>query len=477
MSRPRAESASDYATLLSSTAVPPAITSTGWKPSLSSNHASSYKSLHSLHTVHPNDSYSSNSDEEEGEEREGRGKTKVVPPVLTMPYVVGAGGLRAEGLGGTRIGRSRSSSSASTASSIQLRLGSGLGWGERWLGERPILSSLLRALLLFTFALLFLYTVLKALLPPIAEEDWEKVKIPKSFEGLKELNGVLQVYKTQHRLRVAGSYIVVYLFLQAFSIPGSMYLSILGGAMYGVLIALPLACFCVASGALLAYLLSSFLGPAILLNSETWQRRLGAWSERVKAHEKDLISYLIVLRIAPLPPHWFINVVAPHLGIGIWTFWISTFFGISGVTYIHTQIGTTLDQMTSSDDFHLISWQNGLGLGGIIVAVLIPVLLRRAWKQDLSEAATNDDLLPPPVVPSISVSIPSPYTQAPSSPTQSQASTSLYHSAYEVGDDDSDSEERESGRNGGISQVQTGDMSKASKVLGVDVDEAGWGGR
>lgn len=53
-----------------------------------------------------------------------------------MPYVVGAGGLRAEGLGGTRIGRSRSSSSASTASSIQLRLGSGLGWGERWLGER-----------------------------------------------------------------------------------------------------------------------------------------------------------------------------------------------------------------------------------------------------------------------------------------------------------------------------------------------------
>lgn len=31
--------------------------------------------------------------------------------------------------------------------------------------------------------------------------------------------------------------------LQAFSIPGSMYLSILGGAMYGVLVALPLVCF------------------------------------------------------------------------------------------------------------------------------------------------------------------------------------------------------------------------------------------
>lgn len=68
--------------------------------------------------------------------------------------------------------------------------------------------------------------------------------------------------------------------------------------------------------------------------------------------------------IAPLPPHWVVNVVAPHLGISIYHFWLSTFFGIAGVSYIHTTIGTTLDQMTSSEDFHLISWGNGLGLGG-----------------------------------------------------------------------------------------------------------------
>lgn len=34
-----------------------------------------------------------------------------------------------------------------------------------------------------------------------------------------------------------------YASLQAFSVPGSMYLSILGGALWGVLIALPLVCF------------------------------------------------------------------------------------------------------------------------------------------------------------------------------------------------------------------------------------------
>ena len=81
-----------------------------------------------------------------------------------------------------------------------------------------------------------------------------------------------------------------------------------------------------------------------------------------------------VRRISPLPPHWTLNLLAPHLGISLWKFWVSTFFGqhlsldseplrltwwpsagIAGVTYIHTSIGTALDQMTSSDDFHLIS--------------------------------------------------------------------------------------------------------------------------
>lgn len=84
------------------------------------------------------------------------------------------------------------------------------------------------------------------------------------------------------------------------------------------------------------------------------------------------------------------------------------------MSYIHTTIGTTLDQMTSSSDFHLVSWQNGLGLGGsasaplllpvvapctdahcarapasVVVAVLIPVLLRRAFASDLADAASD----------------------------------------------------------------------------------------
>lgn len=162
-----------------------------------------------------------------------------------------------------------------------------------------------------------------------------------------------------------------------------MYLSILGGAVWGVPRALPLACACVATGATLCYLISAALGPA-LLTLPKWKAKLDKWSDKIQAQKENIISFLIVLRIAPLPPHWVVNVICPHVGIGIIPFWISTFFGILGVSVIHTTIGGSLDQMTSADDFHLISWRNFLGLSAVVIGVLIPVGLRYYFKRELA---------------------------------------------------------------------------------------------
>jgi uncharacterized membrane protein YdjX (TVP38/TMEM64 family) len=52
-----------------------------------------------------------------------------------------------------------------------------------------------------------------------------------------------------------------------------------------------------------------------------------------------MYTNLLVCSIAPFPPHWVVNVICPHVGIGIPRFWISTFFGIMGVSVIHTTIG------------------------------------------------------------------------------------------------------------------------------------------
>lgn len=156
--------------------------------------------------------------------------------------------------------------------------------------------------------------------------------------------------------------------------------------MWGIPRALPLACSCVATGATFCYFVSAALGPA-LLTMPKWKARFDVWSEKISAQRENIISYLIVLRIAPLPPHWVVNVLCPHLGIGLVPFWVSTWLGIFGVTVIHTTIGGSLDDMTSPDDFHLVSWKNFLMLSAVVVGVMIPVGLRYFFKRELAAVA------------------------------------------------------------------------------------------
>jgi hypothetical protein len=48
------------------------------------------------------------------------------------------------------------------------------------------------------------------------------------------------------------------------------------------------------------------------------------------------------LRIAPLPPHWFVNILAPHLGISIYQFWVSTFLGTSHSLHLRSCTHTVM---------------------------------------------------------------------------------------------------------------------------------------
>ncbi|KAK0470024.1 uncharacterized protein EV420DRAFT_1497987 [Desarmillaria tabescens] len=252
--------------------------------------------------------------------------------------------------------------------------------------RRVIFNATLKMAAIFVVSTIFLGGTLWLALPTVEDADRESLRIPKSFAQLQALNTLLKKYRDIYPYRIFVCYVTTYLFLQAFSLPGSMYLSILGGAVWGVPFALPLACVCVASGATLCYLISAALGPA-LLTIPKFHALLTKWSVTIAANKANIISYLIVLRIAPLPPHWVVNVVCPHVGIGLVPFWISTALGILGVTVIHTTIGGGLDEMTSADDFHLISWKNFFGLSAVVVGVMIPVGLRYWFRQEADAVA------------------------------------------------------------------------------------------
>ncbi|KIO34304.1 hypothetical protein M407DRAFT_240633 [Tulasnella calospora MUT 4182] len=252
--------------------------------------------------------------------------------------------------------------------------------------RRRLLFAGLKMALLFVVSTALLLLTLKLALPTLEEEDRQYLHVPRTFEQLQQLNTLLKKYRSMYPFRIVLCFVITYLFLQAFSLPGSMYMSILAGAVWGPAKAIPLCCTCVACGATLCYFIGAALGPALLV-LPSWKARLDHWSVKINQERANLIPFLIVLRIAPFPPHWVVNVLCPHLGIGLVPFFISTWLGILGVTVIHTTIGGGLDQMTSAADFHLISWRNFLGLSAVVVAVMIPVGIRWYFRKELQTVA------------------------------------------------------------------------------------------
>ncbi|KAF8604661.1 hypothetical protein BDV93DRAFT_507576 [Ceratobasidium sp. AG-I] len=224
--------------------------------------------------------------------------------------------------------------------------------------RKLVLVAGLKVLALFVVGSVVLGGTLWLALPTLEEADRPMLRIPKSFVQLQDLNTLLKKYRDVYPYRIFVCYVITYLYLQAFSLPGSMYLSILGGAVWGVPRALPLACSCVATGATLCYLISAALGPA-LLAVPSWRARLDTWAGKIDAQRDNLMSYLIVIRIAPFPPHWVVNVLCPHVGIGIPRFWISTFLGIMGAGAFDTWVFYPLSILSRTRSYSIVEGANG----------------------------------------------------------------------------------------------------------------------
>lgn len=167
--------------------------------------------------------------------------------------------------------------------------------------------------------------------------------------------------------------------LQTFAIPGSLFLSILSGFLFNFPAALILVCFCSALGATLCYLLSQLAGRRLV--RRFLPERAALWSQQIDKHRGNLLSYMLFLRMTPFLPNWFINLVAPVIGVPLFPFAFGTFLGVAPPSVIAIQAGKTLHTMTSSRD--AFSWTSVCILGVFAVLSLVPVLLKGKLKSKL----------------------------------------------------------------------------------------------
>ena len=212
--------------------------------------------------------------------------------------------------------------------------------------------------------------------PELSAADSAKVKLPQSLDDAKELGRVISNYKDDYYEQVLVAFVLTYVFLQSFAIPGSIFLSILSGFLFPFPLALFLVCFCSSCGASFCFLLSSIIGKTLV--KRYFPERIKRWKRQDERHNEDILSYITFLRITPFLPNWFINITSPVLNVPLWAFFLGTFIGVAPPSFGFISAGVELYDLTTTGD--AFSFKSILIVIGSAVISLLPVIFRKTLR-------------------------------------------------------------------------------------------------
>uniref|UniRef100_A0A7N0VLJ5 VTT domain-containing protein n=1 Tax=Kalanchoe fedtschenkoi TaxID=63787 RepID=A0A7N0VLJ5_KALFE len=184
-----------------------------------------------------------------------------------------------------------------------------------------------------------------------------------------DLADYAQSYRTQFIL----GYCSTYIFMQTFMIPGTIFMSLLAGALFGVIKGIFLVVFNATAGASSCYFLSKLIGRPLV--TWLWPERLRFFQSEIGKRKDKLLNYMLFLRITPTLPNLFINLASPIVDIPFHTFFLATVIGLIPASYITVRAGLALGDLKSVKDLYDFKTLSVLFLIGSIL--IFPTLLKR----------------------------------------------------------------------------------------------------
>ena len=163
-----------------------------------------------------------------------------------------------------------------------------------------------------------------------------------SLDFFKAQKQPIEGYQEQQPLVVAAAYFVTYVIVTAFSLPGAVVMTLIGGALFGLGWGLLLVSFASSIGATLAFLI------ARIVLRDWVQRRMGHHLSAInEGVEKDGALYLFTLRLVPIFPFFVVNLAMALTPIRIWPFYWVSQLGMLAGTVVYVNAGTQLAQIDS----------------------------------------------------------------------------------------------------------------------------------
>ncbi|MFK7963341.1 MAG: FAD-dependent oxidoreductase [Burkholderiaceae bacterium] len=162
-------------------------------------------------------------------------------------------------------------------------------------------------------------------------------------------------------------FFVAYVATAAFSLPIISLLTLLAGAIFGLVLGVIIVSFASTIGATLAFLVSRFL-------ARDWvQGKLGTKLNAInEGVDRDGAFYLFTLRLVPAFPFWVINLLMGLTKLKTFTFyWVSQVGMLLG-TIVYVNVGTQLAQIDS-----LQGILSPALLGSFVVLGILPLIAKR----------------------------------------------------------------------------------------------------
>jgi dihydrolipoamide dehydrogenase len=160
-----------------------------------------------------------------------------------------------------------------------------------------------------------------------------------SIDYFQSQRAAIEAYTRANPVQASAAYFLVYVAVTGLSLPGAAILTLVGGAIFGLVWGVVLVSFASTLGATLAFLASRFV-------LRDWVRaKFGKWLKPIdEGVAREGAFYLFAMRLFPGIPFVAVNLVMGLTPIRTWTYvWVSQLGMLAG-TIAYVYAGTQLGQ-------------------------------------------------------------------------------------------------------------------------------------
>jgi pyruvate/2-oxoglutarate dehydrogenase complex dihydrolipoamide dehydrogenase (E3) component/uncharacterized membrane protein YdjX (TVP38/TMEM64 family) len=163
-----------------------------------------------------------------------------------------------------------------------------------------------------------------------------------SLDYFESQRAAIESYRASHPWQTALAFFVVYVAVTGLSLPGATLMTLVGGAIFGLLWGTVIISFASTIGATLAFLASRFL------LRDGVQRRFGERLAAINAGvARDGPFYLFTLRLVPVFPFFVINLVMGLTPLRASTFYWVSQLGMLPATLVYVNAGREIGRIES----------------------------------------------------------------------------------------------------------------------------------